>query len=174
MLKLSDKQSEDAANSPIQTIGHHRRNKPVGILTEIDREESTIDDSPARLVPPGYMGDANVTVERVADDVPAAHSNGIYATRHYAVHYVSKSRFRHARMGGSAFDARLYLLTRTSVSFMNDQTLTHNVRAKMVSHKFNIASFIRMNLKFDILSVITIIGRETYSPVMVHSSYIRR
>lgn len=86
MLKLSDKQSEDAAYCPVQTIGHRQRTKPVGILTEIDREECAI-DSPARLVPPGYMGDANVTVEHNADEVPAAHSNGIYATRHYAVHY---------------------------------------------------------------------------------------
>lgn len=92
MLRLSDKQSEDAANSPLQTIGHRQGSKPVGILTEIDREESAV-DSPMCLVPKGYMGDANITVEHVAEEVPTARSNGIYATRHYAVHYVSNIDF---------------------------------------------------------------------------------
>ncbi|KAI3333138.1 hypothetical protein F4824DRAFT_473346 [Ustulina deusta] len=89
MIKLSDKQSEDVANSPLQTFGQRRASKPVGILTEIDREESA-SVSPASLVPAGYMGDANVTVshgERSASEVLMDQPNGIYATRHYAVYY---------------------------------------------------------------------------------------
>ncbi|KAI1359773.1 hypothetical protein F5Y08DRAFT_318871 [Xylaria arbuscula] len=86
MQKLSGKQSEDVVNSPLQTFGHRHGSKPVGILTEIEREESTT-DSPARLVPAGYMGDVNITAQHTADQTPMALSNGIYATRHYAVHY---------------------------------------------------------------------------------------
>ncbi|KAK5635812.1 hypothetical protein RRF57_011524 [Xylaria bambusicola] len=86
LLKLSDKPSEDGANGPLQTIGRRQGNKPVGILTEIDREESAV-DSPAKLVPTGYMGDVNVTVEHREVEARKTHSNAIYATRQYAVHY---------------------------------------------------------------------------------------
>ncbi|KAI1418915.1 hypothetical protein F5Y12DRAFT_789487 [Xylaria sp. FL1777] len=89
MLKLSDKQSEDVANSPLQTFGQRQGIKPVGILTEIDREENS-SDSQAGLVPTGYMGDANVSVshdEHAASEVPMGQPNAIYATRQYAVYY---------------------------------------------------------------------------------------
>ncbi|KAI0429253.1 hypothetical protein F5Y09DRAFT_310864 [Xylaria sp. FL1042] len=91
MLKLSDKQSdkqsEDGAHSPLQTFGQRQGGKPVGILTEIDREENA-SDSQAGLVPTGYMGDANVTVgEHPVSEVPMDQPNAIYATRQYAVYY---------------------------------------------------------------------------------------
>ncbi|KAI0531864.1 hypothetical protein GGR58DRAFT_492099 [Xylaria digitata] len=88
MLRLSDKQSEDLAQSPLQTFGQRRASKPVGVLTEIDREESA--SSQAGLVPAWYSGNANVTVsspEYASSGVPIEQPNAIYATRHYAVSY---------------------------------------------------------------------------------------
>ncbi|KAJ8119318.1 hypothetical protein ONZ43_g3706 [Nemania bipapillata] len=89
MLKLSDKQSEDPSHSPLQTFGQRRASKPVGVLTEIDLEESD-SRSQAGLVPTGYMGDANITVSH-AEHFPSHehvdHPNAIYATRQYAVSY---------------------------------------------------------------------------------------
>ncbi|KAI0873270.1 hypothetical protein GGS24DRAFT_402324 [Hypoxylon argillaceum] len=90
MLKLSDKQSEDPVHSPLQTFGHGRAGKPVGVLTEIDLEES-VSKSQAGLVPTGYMGDANVSVSRpehLDSEGLVEHPNAIYATRQYAVSYV--------------------------------------------------------------------------------------
>ncbi|KAI1311483.1 hypothetical protein F5Y03DRAFT_308211 [Xylaria venustula] len=89
--KQSDKQSDDGLHSPLQTFGQRQGNKPVGILTEIDREEITPDNS-AGLVPSGYMGDTNITVshgERSVSEEPMITPNAIYATRQYAVSYVS-------------------------------------------------------------------------------------
>ncbi|GAW14674.1 hypothetical protein ANO14919_040770 [Xylariales sp. No.14919] len=88
MLRLSDKPSEDAAHSPLQTFGQWRGSKPVGVLTEIDREESA--SSQAGLVPPWYAGNANVTVsgpEHSTAEVQMDQPNAIYAVRQYAVSY---------------------------------------------------------------------------------------
>lgn len=88
MLRLSDKQSEDAAHSPLQTFGQRRASKPVGVLTEIDREESA--SSQAGLVPLWYAGNANVTVsspEHSTSEVQMDQPNAIYAIRQYAVSY---------------------------------------------------------------------------------------
>ncbi|KAI0970427.1 hypothetical protein F4678DRAFT_436795 [Xylaria arbuscula] len=96
MLKLSDKQSDkqsdDGVHSPLQTFGQRQGSKPVGILTEIDREEITSDNQ-AGLVPSGYMGDTNVTVshgEHSVSGEPMDTPNAIYATRQYAVYYGQK------------------------------------------------------------------------------------
>ncbi|KAI1283370.1 hypothetical protein F5Y07DRAFT_408738 [Xylaria sp. FL0933] len=91
MLKLSDKQSdkptEDEAPSPLQTFGQRQGGKPVGILTEIDREEKS-SGSQVVLVPAGYMGDAHVTVgEHPISEVSLDQPNAIYATRQYAVYH---------------------------------------------------------------------------------------
>ncbi|KAI0512571.1 hypothetical protein F5B22DRAFT_615408 [Xylaria bambusicola] len=86
LLKLSDKPNEGGANSPLQTVGRRQGSKPVGILTEIEQEESAV-DSPTQLVPAGYMGDANVTVEHREVKAQKTDSNAIYATRQYAIHY---------------------------------------------------------------------------------------
>jgi hypothetical protein len=90
MLKLSDKQSEDPPHSPLQTFGQRQAIKPVGVLTEIDLEES-VSRGQAGLIPTGYIGDANITTshaENFASEGRMDQPNAIYATREYAVSYV--------------------------------------------------------------------------------------
>lgn len=85
-MKLSDKPSENPAHNPLETFGQRRASRPVGVLTEMDREE--IASSQAGLVPPWCVGNANVTVSSPASEIPVDHPNAIYATRQYAVSYV--------------------------------------------------------------------------------------
>ncbi|GAP90656.1 putative integral membrane protein [Rosellinia necatrix] len=97
MMRLSDKHSDDAAaaaahHSPLQTFGQRRGSKPVGVLTEIDREEESSASGQPGLVPAWCRGNPDVTVSTPGQPEPRAGAqmeqpNAIYATRQYAVSY---------------------------------------------------------------------------------------
>ncbi|KAI1169697.1 hypothetical protein F4777DRAFT_572169 [Nemania sp. FL0916] len=85
--KLSDGQSDQQSN--LQTFGQRQRHKPVGILTEIAREESA-SRSQTALVPATYGGVVTATAARGEDSLPhlvASMPNVIYTVRDYTVSY---------------------------------------------------------------------------------------